>query len=107
MRRWRLSGAAATLGAAAVLAGCAAPVQVRHLSTGSPQSAFELRGPSLRELQIEADRLCPRGADVQRQSLRYERPENRDGLIRRWTQPAIDWVNPPDSEAQMMVVCKA
>ncbi|MBI3368601.1 MAG: hypothetical protein HY021_09230 [Burkholderiales bacterium] len=91
----------------ALMAGCAAPVQVRPMATGTPQGAFELRGASLVELQKEADRLCPRGADVQRQSVRYERPENRDGLIRRWAQPAIDWMIPPDSEAQMMVICKA
>ena len=44
--------------------GCAS-VDVRGVGTGTTQASYELRGKTMTQLEVEAQRLCPRGHEVQ------------------------------------------
>ncbi len=86
--------------------GCAV-VDVRPLTTGRVDvAAYELRGPALAPLRREAQRLCPQGADILRQTNRDQLPADEAGRVGRWLQTAAAWVEPPRRAAQMMLVCK-
>lgn len=90
------------------MGGCAATVDLRPLATGRVEvEAFELRGPDLAVLRREASRRCPQGADVLRQA-ESGRPADEpvDGRISRWMTQAAAWVDPPQHQAQLMVVCR-
>ncbi|MBL0147864.1 MAG: hypothetical protein IPP87_03675 [Ideonella sp.] len=98
---WRVGAWAALL----MLSACASPrMDIRPQISATGQPAYELRGTQLTVLQAEVTRLCPNGADVLRQTQRYERPEAEPGFVKRWT---IELLDPPHTEAQMQVVCRA
>lgn len=89
-------------------AGCSSWVDVRPLATSRADvEAFELRGPDLAMLRREVLRRCPQGAQVLRQAARdSQAAADNDGRIARSVQRAAAWVDPPQREAQMMVVCR-
>ena len=89
-------------------AGCSTWVEVRPLATSRVDvEAFELRGPELTMLHSEVLRRCPQGAEVLRQAAHDQRAAaDSDGSITRWMNHASAWVDPPQRQAQMMVVCK-
>lgn len=87
------------------LAACAGPrMDIRPQISANGQPAYELRGSNLQVLQAQVQRLCPNGADVLRQTQRFERPETEPGFVKRWT---VELIDPPHTEAQMQVVCRA
>ena len=87
--------------------GCAS-VDVRGVGTGTTQASYELRGKTMAQLEVEAQRLCPRGHEVQHRWQRYSRPETEDGKVATWWNRAVKFVNPPpDDDAQLTVLCKA
>ena len=89
-------------------AGCSTWVDVRPLATSRADvQAFELRGPDLAVLRREVLRRCPQGAEVLRQAARdSQAAADNDGRITRWMNRAAAWVDRPQREAQMMVLCK-
>jgi len=94
---------------AAAITGCSTGLEVRHLATGRVDTeAFELRGTDLDQLRREAQRRCPQGAEVLRQAVRDQRPTSTgdEGRIERWMSRAAAWVDPPQREAQLVLVCK-
>ena len=103
---WRLLGATA---AAAGIAGCASAVDIRFLATGrANQPAYEMRGQDLAPLQREAQRLCPAGAEVLRQAVAGQaRPADGASRVSRWLGQAGQWIDPPQRQAQLVVLCRA
>ena len=105
-QRWlgRLIGWLGPLAAA----GCSTWVDVRPLATGRADvEAYELRGPDLDVLRREVLRRCPQGAEVLRQAARDQQAAgDHDSRIARWVDRASAWVDPPQREAQMLVLCK-
>ena len=105
-RRWlgRLSWWLGPLAAA----GCSTWVDVRPLATGRADvEAYELRGPELAMLRRELLRRCPQGAEVLRQAARDQQAaDDHDDSMGRWMSRAPAWVDPPNREAQMVVLCK-
>ncbi len=96
------------LGLLLAVAGCSSVVRVQPLATSRVEvAAYNLRGPSLDALRHEAARLCVNGGEVLRQSQSGSRRAATDGPQSRWASSAMDWVDPPQGEAQMMVVCRA
>ncbi len=96
------------LGLLLAVAGCSSVVRVQPLATSRVEvAAYNLRGPSLDALRHEAARLCANGGEVLRQSQSGSRRAATDGPQSRWASSAMDWVDPPQGEAQMMVVCRA
>lgn len=91
----------------ACLLGCAT-VQVTRVATGGGEAAYELEGTSIEQLDTEAQRLCPHGHDVKRQSQNYVRMAN-DQLypVRLWDRVTGNLNTPTNNKAQMAVVCKA
>lgn len=89
------------------VAGCSTWVDVRPLATSRADvEAFVLRGPDLAMLRREVLRRCPQGAEVLRQAARDQQAAaDDDGRITRWLNRASAWVDPPQREAQMMVMC--
>jgi len=84
---------------------CSGP-QVRSLANGTGPSAYELRGPSLAAIELEAARLCGKGYEVLRQSQRYAPPEGEDNATSQWLLQAGDWLSGmPGNQAQATVVC--
>jgi len=67
--------------------------------------AYELRGPDLLGLQMEASRLCPQGFEVQRQWARHDRLEGY-GLASRWMNKAADALDDDENQAEMTIACK-
>lgn len=91
----------------ALAGGCASPVQVRRQATGEERAAYELRGPSLADLQAEGRRLCPQGLDVQRADEQFERAkEPRSGWLTRWWDRAWLALDPPQRQAQLALTCR-
>jgi hypothetical protein len=91
----------------AALAACAT-VQVKRVAMDGPESAYELEGTSITELETEAKRLCPHGHDTRRQWQNYQRLAN-DQLypVRLWDRITGNLNTPTNSKAQMAVICKA
>lgn len=93
-------------------AGCSTWVDVRPLATGRADvQAYELRGPELEVLRREVLRRCPQGAEVMRQAARDQQAAAENGgsvggNIGGWMSRAPAWVDPPNREAQMVVLCK-
>ncbi|MBC7698876.1 hypothetical protein [Aquabacterium sp.] len=106
MNHLRLKALTIALPLAALL-GCAT-VQVTRVATGGPETAYELEGTSIEQLETEAQRLCPHGHDIKRQSHNYQRLAN-DQLypVRLWDRITGNLNTPTNSKAQMAVVCKA
>jgi len=97
----------ALLAAVCLLGGCASLVDVRSLATGrSDVAAYELRGSDIAALRREARRLCPQGGEILRQAGHDIRSAQDDSRLRRWANATGDWLNPPQREAQLMLVCK-
>lgn len=90
------------------LAGCAAAPEVQTLATGrSDVSAYTLNGADLDELRREAERLCPLGGEVLRQSSQgAPQPAQADGRWRRALQTTALWLEPPLRSAQLVVQCR-
>lgn len=95
---------------AAGLGGCG-QVQVRPLATGVvEQPAYMLRGETLAQLRSEAQRLCPQGAEVLRQTQRIDGGHESAAAAHwstRWLLQAQQRMAPPSQEAQLMVLCQA
>ena len=93
-------------------AGCSTWVDVRPLATGRADvEAYELRGPELALLRREVLRRCPQGAEIVRQAARDQQAAAENGgsvggSIGGWMSHAAAWVDPPNREAQMVVLCK-
>lgn len=98
-----VAGAAVLAG----LCGCASQMEIRALATESPErGAYELNGSNLDALRREAQRLCPGGADVLRQASSGQRAEVERGRWTRWLNVAGDFVEPPQQQAQLLVMCQ-
>jgi len=92
--------------ASVALLGCAT-VDVRGIGSGGRESAYELHGATLAELDIEAKRLCPNGYEALHRWQRYHRPQNESGNVASWWNRVTDLVSPPsDNDAQLTVLCK-
>jgi hypothetical protein len=93
---------------AACLAGCASGPDVQTLATGRADvSAYTLNGSDLAQLREEAQRLCPLGGEVLRQSAQGTPwPAPADGRWRRALQTTALWLDPPQRSAQLVVVCR-
>ncbi len=91
------------------VAGCATLVDIQPLATARvDQAAYELRGVDLAPLQREAQRLCPAGAEVLRQAVQGQfRPMDSDSRVARWLGQAGQWIDPPQRQAQLVVLCHA
>ena len=93
-------------------AGCSTWVDVRPLATGRADvQAYELRGPELAMLRREVLRRCPQGAEILRQAARDQQAAAENGgsvggSMGGWMSRAAAWVDPPNREAQMVVLCK-
>ncbi len=102
----RVPGAVA--GLVVLLGGCASGPDVRMLATGRADvTAYQLDGSDLDRLRQEAGRLCPLGADVVRQSSQGAPPQaSADARWRRALQATVQWADPPQRSAQLLVVCR-
>ena len=101
---WALVGCSAI-----ALAGCAG-VQVQGVGTDSARSAYNLTGPDLGTLAVEATRLCPSGHQVLRQWQRYARPPGSDAVADsvQWSSVASAFsYDLPPPQAQMSIVCQS
>lgn len=99
---WLLVGLACALG------GCMGMLDVQTLATGRHDvSAYALNGSDLDALRREAQRLCPLGGEILRQSGQQQRPELTDGRWRKALNATAAWVNPPQQSAQLVLVCRA
>ena len=88
-------------------AGCASAPEVQTLATGRPDvSAFAMQGTDLDTLRRAAQRLCPLGGEVVRQSAQGQQPEPADGRWRKAVQATTQWFNPPVQSAELVVVCR-
>ncbi len=88
------------------LGGCAAEVQVQSLATGrSDVSAHTLTGTDLHTLRHEAQRLCPLGGDILRQSGHLQAPQPTGSRWRTLLNGATQWMTPPQTSAQLVVLC--
>jgi len=97
-------------GLLAVLTGCATKPQVQSLATGrSDLSAHALTGQDLDTLRREAQRLCPLGGEILRQS---GQPEPRVPTGSRWhvlLDTTVQWFDAPPASspaAQLVVLCR-
>ncbi|MEK8052280.1 hypothetical protein AACH10_18660 [Ideonella sp. DXS22W] len=92
------------------LAACG-QVQVRTLATGEVERpAYALGGGSMAQLRDEAQRLCPNGAEVLRQSQRIDGARGSppaESWYGRWWQATQTTVAPPRHDAQLLVLCQA
>lgn len=67
-----------------------------------------MRGQDLAPLQREAQRLCPAGAEVLRQAVAGQaRPADGANRVSRWLGQAGQWIDPPQRQAQLVVLCRA
>lgn len=99
-------GVLATLVFAILAAGCATVVRIQPLATGRPDvAAYNLSGPSLEALSQELTRLCPAGQQVLRQSQSGTRMVPAGSSWQQSLNDSAALFNPPDSQAQVMVVC--
>lgn len=91
------------------MAGCASSLDIRPLATGRVDlAAYELRGQDLAPLQREAQRLCPAGAEVLRHAVAGQtRQIDSSSPVSRWLGQAGRWMDPPQAQAQMVVLCRA
>jgi hypothetical protein len=97
----------ALLTSALACVGCASSVDVRAVATADPtQGAYELRGSTLAQLQVEARRLCPQGTEVLRQWQRYQQATSSDAQSLQWLASAPTWFTDAEQGAQLMVACK-
>ena len=78
------------------------------MATGRPDvSAYELRGSDVAQIRREAQKQCPQGGDILRQSGRSDQRAPPDsGRLGRWAHATAHWLAPPKREAQLVVVCK-
>ena len=92
---------------AGALGGCAS-VQVRSLGTNTGHAAYDLSGPDLGALTVEATRLCPQGHLALRQWGRSNRPVGESDPGTDWLlrTAAFSYDLQPD-QAQMSIACKA
>lgn len=99
----------AMLALPALLAACG-QMQVRSLATGAVERpAYQLSGASVAQLRGEAQRLCPNGADILRQSQRTD--SGHDGSVAeawygRWWQQTRTTLAPESKQSQLMVLCQ-
>ena len=90
-----------------MLAGCTSAPEVRHLATGrSDVLAHELTGGDLDTLRRTAQRLCPLGGEIQRQSGQNQRQAVASGWWRETRNGLAEWADPPKPTAQMVVLCR-
>ncbi len=107
VRGWVLAGVSGLL---VGLSGCTTTLQVQALATGrSDMSAHALTGGDLDTLRREAQRLCPLGGEILRQS---GRPPPAQPTGSRWrvllgtTAQWIDTLDTPQPSAQLVVLCR-
>ncbi len=95
------------LGLAAAMGGCTSLLEVQTLATGrNDVSAYALSGADLEVLRREAQRMCPLGGEILRQSGRQQRPEQVDGRWRKALQATAQWIDPPQQAAQLVLLCR-
>ncbi|MES2716239.1 MAG: hypothetical protein V4795_10760 [Pseudomonadota bacterium] len=95
------------LGLALAMGGCTSLLEVQTLATGrSDVSAYALSGTDLEVLRREAQRMCPLGGEILRQSGRQQRPEQVDGRWRKALQATAQWIDPPQQTAQLVLLCR-
>ena len=88
------------------LAGCASQPQVQSLATGrSDVSAHTLTGTDLDTLRREAQRLCPLGGEILRQSGQPQPVLPTAGRWRALLDVTTQWVNAVPISAQLVVLC--
>lgn len=95
--------------APALLAGCATAVDLRSVGTGGGPAAFELRGTSLAELDVQAKQLCPHGHQVFAEWQRQQagNGEDSNSFQHGWIK-ASQWTGTlAEDEAQMTIQCNA
>jgi hypothetical protein len=92
----------------AMLAGCANGPDVQSLATGrSDVMGYTLNGSNLESLRQEVRRLCPKGAEVLRQSSQgTQLPAPAETRWRRAFQTTAQFLDPPPSAAQMVILCR-
>jgi hypothetical protein len=91
----------------ALLGACVSPPHVQTLATGRPDvSAWALQGEDLDQLRRTAQRLCPLGGEIVRQSARGQRPEPADGALRQALQSTAQWFDEPQRSAQLVLLCR-
>lgn len=105
-----VSGGLRCIGLAALtlLTGCASRPEVQSLATGrSDVMGYTLNGNDLETLRQETRRLCPKGAEVLRQSSQgTQLPAPADSRWRRAFQTTAQFLDPPQSAAQMVILCR-
>lgn len=96
------------LGLVGLLGGCASTVRVQTLATDQPGvAAYELRGAQWADLQAQAQRLCPDGAEVLRAGGRQNAMPTSAPRAWQWVgQQASAWL-PADGQAQVLITCAA
>lgn len=98
---------ALTLGVSVVLLSACAQVQVQRLATATPEGAYQLEGTNMKQLEVEAQRLCPKGYEVTRQWQNYQRIDSDDNLAVRWWRQAATYTSAPTQDkAQLSIICK-
>lgn len=78
---------------------------VRSVSPDPNRPFYELRGPDLLALKLEASRLCPAGFVVQRQWESSQRLEG-NGWPARWWNKAMSGLDDDGVRAELTVACK-
>mgnify|MGYP003344818205 CR=1 FL=1 len=88
------------------LSACAS-VQVQRVATAGPEAAYNLEGTNMKSLEVEAQRLCPKGYDVTRQWQNYQRLNNDEFFLVRWVKQGASFANAPtEDKAQLSIICK-
>ncbi len=81
-------------------------LESRLISPDPARPSYELHGPNLLALKLEAGRLCPAGYDITRQWERQQRVEEL-GFTTRWWNKAMSAFESDDHQAEMAVACQA
>jgi hypothetical protein len=103
----RVHGSTAVVLALLGLSGCATQPDVRPLATGRADvSAYELNGGDLHALRQAAQRLCPLGGEIMRESGHSLPPDAEAGRWRSTVNTLAAWIEPPRRAAQMVVLCR-
>jgi hypothetical protein len=106
---WRVGSSGLVLAAAAVLSACGS-VSSQAVGPVPGVRSYELRGSNQQEVLAEAERLCPKGFEVHRQSGRNERLAGEpqppfQHLATVWNH-AVGWLDTDTDRAQLAVTCR-
>ena len=106
---WHVGCSGLVLTAAAVLSACGS-VSSQAVGPVPGVRSYELRGSNQQEVLAEAERLCPKGFEVHRQSGRNERVAGEplppfQHLATVWNH-AVGWLDTDTDRAQLAVTCR-